>query len=72
MPRLIRTGAVASALLGLPGLAEAHTGVHPLLADGIAAGFVNPFRRRRDHRRGRRADAAAVTAAFLIGRRRCA
>jgi urease accessory protein len=43
MTHLIRTGAVAIALLGLPGLAEAHTGVHPLLADGLAAGFIHPF-----------------------------
>jgi urease accessory protein len=43
MTHLIRTGAVAIALLGLPGLAEAHTGVHPLLADGLAAGFLHPF-----------------------------
>ena len=43
MTHLIRTGAVAIALLGLPGLAEAHTGVHPLLAEGLAAGFIHPF-----------------------------
>lgn len=43
MTKLIRTGAVAIALLGLPGLAEAHTGAHPLVADGLAAGFLHPF-----------------------------
>jgi urease accessory protein len=43
MTHFIRAGAIAIALLGLPGLAEAHTGVHPLIADGAAAGFAHPF-----------------------------
>ena len=43
MTRLIRAGALASLALCLPGLAEAHTGVHPLVADGAAAGFAHPL-----------------------------
>lgn len=46
MTRLIRTAAIASlavGLAGLPGLAQAHTGVHLVSADGAAAGFAHPF-----------------------------
>jgi urease accessory protein len=43
MTHLLRAGTALIALLGLSGLAEAHTGVHFLAADGFAAGFVHPF-----------------------------
>ncbi|MBI5132784.1 MAG: HupE/UreJ family protein [Rhodopseudomonas palustris] len=43
MTRLIRAAALASFTLCVPGLAEAHTGVHLVAADGAAAGFAHPF-----------------------------
>jgi urease accessory protein len=43
MTHLIRAGAVAVTLLGFTGIADAHTGVHTLAADGFASGFVHPF-----------------------------
>jgi urease accessory protein len=38
----LRTGLVV-ALAVVPGLAEAHTGLHLVSADGAAAGFAHPF-----------------------------
>ncbi|MCG6207420.1 HupE/UreJ family protein [Rhodopseudomonas sp. HC1] len=46
MTRLIRTGLrglLAGGLAAMPGLAEAHTGVHPFSANGGAAGFAHPM-----------------------------
>jgi urease accessory protein len=43
MTQFVRAGAVAIALLALPGFAEAHTGLHPFAVDGLAAGFAHPF-----------------------------
>ncbi|MCD0417404.1 HupE/UreJ family protein [Rubrivivax sp. JA1024] len=43
MTRLIRAAALASLAVCVPGLAEAHTGVHLLTSEGAAAGFAHPF-----------------------------
>lgn len=43
MTYLIRVGAVAAVLLGLTGIADAHTGVHAFAADGFASGLSHPF-----------------------------
>lgn len=42
MTQHFRIGAVAIALLAIPGIAEAHTG-HASQFDGLAAGFIHPF-----------------------------
>lgn len=43
MTAFVRTAALALAALAVPGIAEAHTGVHALVAGGLPAGFAHPF-----------------------------